>query len=85
MLKQSISYITEELSRKPNARNVKRHLEWFREELGEYVLSAIRPSLIHEKRVFLENEKQKKVEKQSPVTVRHYLISLNTKNHFTFG
>lgn len=71
-------YIAEELPRKPaNARNVKRHLEWFREELGEYALSAIRPSLIHEKRVFLENEKTKKGEKRSPTTVRHYLISLS--------
>ena len=40
-------YIAEELPRKPaNARNIKQHLEWFRKELGEYALSAIRPSLI---------------------------------------
>lgn len=71
-------YIAEELPRKPaNARNVKRHLEWFRKELGEYALSAIRPSLIHEKKVLLENEKTKKVPKRSPTTVRHYLISLS--------
>lgn len=34
-------YIAEELPRKPkNARNVERHLGWFRKELGDYALSA---------------------------------------------
>lgn len=34
-------YLKEELPRKPQyARNIERHLEWFREELGDYALSA---------------------------------------------
>lgn len=71
-------YITEELPRKPrNARNVERHLKWFRKELGDYALSAIRPSLISEKRVALEQGVMKTGEKRSPTTVRHYLISLS--------
>lgn len=71
-------YIAEELPRKPrNARNVERHLKWFREELGDYALSAIRPSLINEKRVALEQGVMKTGEKRSPTTVRHYLISLS--------
>lgn len=71
-------YIAEELPRKPkNARNIERHLEWFREELGDFALSAIRPSLISEKRVKLENGLTKTGEKRSPTTVRHYLISLS--------
>lgn len=71
-------YIAEELPRKPaNARNVKRHLDWFRTELGDYALSAIRPSLISAKRVDLENEVIRTGEKRSPTTVRHYLISLS--------
>lgn len=60
-------YIAEELPRKPaNARNVKRHLEWFRKEFGEYALSAIRPSLISEKRMLLEKGITKAGEKRSP-------------------
>ncbi len=71
-------YIAEELPRKPrNAQNVEHHLKWFREELGDYALSAIRPSLINEKRVILEQGVMKTGEKRSPTTVRHYLISLS--------
>lgn len=70
-------YIAEELPRKPkNARNVQQHLMWFRNEIGEYALSAIRPSLINEMRVLLENKILKNGKKRSPTTVRHYLISL---------
>lgn len=71
-------YIAEELPRKPrNARNVQQHLERFRQELGDYALSAIRPSLINEKKVLLENEIIKNGKKRSSTTVRHYLISLS--------
>ncbi len=71
-------YIAEELPRKPkNARNVQQHLMWFRNEIGEYALSAIRPSLINEMRVLLENKILKNGKKRSPTTVRHYLISLS--------
>ena len=71
-------YIAEELPRKPkNARNVQQHLMWFRNEIGEYALSAIRPSLINEMRVLLENKILKNGKKRSSTTVRHYLISLS--------
>lgn len=71
-------YITEELPRKPrNARNVQRHLIWFRIEIGQYALSAIRPSLINEMRVLLESKILKNGKKRSSTTVRHYLISLS--------
>jgi hypothetical protein len=50
-------YITEELPRKPgNARNVRQHLEWFRKELGDYALSATRPSLINKMKTKLAND-----------------------------
>ncbi len=71
-------YFTEELPRKPrNAKNVRQHLERFRQELGDYALSAIRPSLINEKRVILENEIIKNGNKRSPTTVLRYLTSLS--------
>ncbi len=71
-------YIAEELPRKPrNARNVKQHLERFRHELGDYALSAIRPSLINEKRVVLENEIIKNGKKRSPTTILRYLTSIS--------
>jgi integrase len=71
-------YKAEELPRKPkNARNVERHLEWFRCDMGDYALSAIRPSLINEKRIALEKGLTRRGEKRSPTTVRHYLISLS--------
>lgn len=71
-------YIAEELPRKPrNARNVRQHLERVKKELGDYALSAIRPSLINEMRVRLENEVIKNGKKRSSTTVRHYLISFS--------
>ena len=71
-------YIAEELPRKPkNARNVRQHLEWFRKELGDYALSAIRPSLINEKKAKLEKGLTPKNQKRSPTTIRRYLASLS--------
>ncbi len=71
-------YLLEELPRKPkNARNVKQHLEWFRKELGQYALSAIRPSIITEKRTLLEQGITSKKQKRSPTTVLRYLTSLS--------
>ena len=71
-------YIVEELPRKPgNARNVRQHLEWFRKELGDYALSAIRPSLINDMKIKLANGLTLKNQKRSPTTIRHYLISLS--------
>lgn len=45
--------------------------------MGDYALSAIRPNLICEKRVALENGVTRTGKKRSPTTVRHYLISLS--------
>lgn len=71
-------YYIEELPRKPkNARNVRQHLEWFRKELGQYALSAIRPSLINEKRTLLEQGLTSKKQKRSPTTILRYLTSLS--------
>ena len=71
-------YFLEELPRKPkNARNVRQHLEWFRSELGQYALSAIRPSIINEKRILLEQGITARKQRRSSTTVRRYLTSLS--------
>ena len=71
-------YIVEELPRKPkNARNVLNHLERFRKEIGEYTLSAVRPSLIHQLLIQLENELTPRGKKRSPTTVLRYITSLS--------
>ncbi|MCB1114176.1 MAG: site-specific integrase [Chlamydiia bacterium] len=71
-------YINEELPKKPkNARNVRQHLEWFRKELGDYSLSAIRPRLINEKIISLESGFTPKGKPRSPTTVLRYLTSLS--------
>ncbi len=71
-------YIKEELPRKPkNASNVLHHLKWFLKELGDYALTAIRPSMITEVKHKLEQEITVNNKKRSPTTVRRYLTSLS--------
>src|ERR1700733_7524832 len=71
-------YSTEELPKKrDDARNRKHHLEWWNKHLGVFALAAVRPALIKEKLVILENEITIKGVKRAPATVVRYLASLS--------
>lgn len=71
-------YSTEELSKKgDDARNRQHHLEWWNKHLGIFALAAVRPALIKEKLVILENEINVKGVKRAPATVVRYFASLS--------
>lgn len=71
-------YIETILPLKPkNAKNTIRHLEWWRKELGEYAIAAIRSQLIGQKRDLLASEVNAEGKQRSPSTVIRYLSSLS--------
>lgn len=71
-------YSSEELPKKgDDARNRQHHLEWWNKHLGIFALAAVRPALIKEKLVILENEISVKGVKRAPATVVRYLASLS--------
>lgn len=71
-------YIERVLPSKPkNARNVRQHLLWWKQELGSYHLSDIKPNLITQKRDDLLSNLTCKGSSRSPTTVVRYLASLS--------
>ena len=71
-------YIEKVLPTKPkNARNVRQHLLWWKQELGSYLLSDIKPNLIAQKRDDLFSSPTCKNSPRSPTTVVRYLASLS--------
>jgi hypothetical protein len=69
-------YSTEELPKKgDDARNRQHHLEWWNKHLGIFALAAVRPALIKEKLVILENEISVKGVKRAPATLSNLTIS----------
>lgn len=71
-------YIEKVLPTKPkNARNVRQHLLWWKQELGSYLLSGIKPNLIAQKRDDLLSSLTCKNRPRSPTTVVRYLASLS--------
>jgi integrase len=72
-------YATIVLPTKPkDERNMKRHLNWWREKIGKYGLSKISPDLIAQCRQELAAGTTTKQIKRSPATVNRYLASLST-------
>lgn len=71
-------YIERVLPSKPkNARNVRQHLLWWKQELGHCLLSDIKPSLIAQKRDELLSGLTCKGTIRSSTTVVRYLASLS--------
>lgn len=71
-------YIEKVLPTKPkNARNVRQHLLWWKQELGSNFLSDIKPNLISQKRDDLLSSPTCKNRPRSPTTVVRYLASLS--------
>lgn len=71
-------YIDKVLPSKPkNARNVRQHLLWWKEELGHCLLSDIKPSMIAQKRDELLSGTTCKDKLRSSTTVVRYLASLS--------
>jgi integrase len=71
-------YIKRVLPSKPkNARNVRQHLLWWKQELGHCLLSDIKPSLIAQKRDELLSGLTYKNTIRSSTTVVRYLASLS--------
>ena len=71
-------YIERVLPSKPkNARNVRQHLLWWKQELGHCLLSDIKPSLIAQKRDELLSGLTCKDKLRSSTTVVRYLASLS--------
>ena len=71
-------YIEKVLPSKPkNARNVRQHLLWWKQELGHCLLSDIKPSMIAQKRDELLSGTTCKDKLRSSTTVVRYLASLS--------
>lgn len=72
-------YIAIILPTKPkDARNMRRHLDWWREKLGKYGLARISPDLIAQYRQELAQGTTSKGTKRSLATVNRYLATLST-------
>jgi hypothetical protein len=71
-------YIKIVLPGKPkNAKNLLQHLLWWKQQLGEYSLDCLKPSLIAEKRDLLLTEPTHRGKLRATTTVVRYLSSLS--------
>lgn len=71
-------YIEEVLPTKPkNAKDTKRHLEWWKKKIGKYGLSLISYDLIDKYRKELINKPTEHGKKRNPATVNRYMASLS--------
>lgn len=77
-------YILEVLSSKPkNARDTKRHLEWWKEKIGNRLVRSITADVIDIYSNQLRKGKTSKGTIRNPATVNRYIASLSVV--FTFG
>ena len=58
-------------------RDQERHLDWWRERLGDYSVANVGPPLITQQRELLASGKTKYGKQRSPATVNRYLTSLS--------
>lgn len=71
-------YVTIILPTKPkNAKDTKRHLEWWKSKLGKYAVQAVSPDLIAKLRQELAAGLTPKGTKRSPSTVNRYLAAFS--------
>jgi integrase len=70
-------YIKDIIPTKPKTKNRIIHLNWWKNELGQYSLAEISPAMIAEKRDKLSSGITKRNVKRSPSTVVRYLSSLS--------
>jgi integrase len=70
-------YIRDIIPTKPTTKNRIIHLNWWKNELGQYSLAEVSPAMIAEKRDRLSSEIIKADTKRSPSTVVRYLASLS--------
>lgn len=71
-------YTRDVLPTKPKDKTRKKHLEWFKDEIGVYTLADITPARIVECRDKLLTEKSEKTKKaRSPATVVRYMAALS--------
>lgn len=71
-------YIASVLPKKTkNVRNTVRHLNWWKDQLGDYSLDLVKQSLIAEKRDFLAEELTYRQQRRSSTTIVRYLSSLS--------
>lgn len=66
-----------EVEKKKDSRNAKRHLEWWKERIGEKYIADITPALLSEIKDELAAEKTVKGTLRAPATVNRYFISLS--------
>lgn len=77
-------YILEVLSSKPkNARDTKRHLNWWKEKIGKRLVRSITADVIDVYSKELRDGKTSKGTVRNPATVNRYIASLSVV--FTFG
>lgn len=73
-------YIETLLSADPVSTNIKNtmlHLNWWKNELGQYSLAEVSPAIIAEKRDKLSSELTNRNKKRSPSTVVRYMAALS--------
>ena len=71
-------YCRDELPKKPKSIYKVRHqLDWWKEQLGDYVLADITPSLVSEQRDRLLRTQNKRGNTNTPATVNRYLAALS--------
>src|ERR1039457_610302 len=65
------------IEKKKDYSNAKRHLEWWKERIGEKFIADITPALLSQIKDELANGMTPQGKKRSPATVNRYLISLS--------
>jgi len=75
MIERYLEYVERRSAKRHGS--VKLYLDWWADELGEYMLSEISKTLIAEKRDKLLSTEGRNVERRSPATVNRYMTALS--------